>query len=123
MQVSLIFVPCSGFMLDGPGRLRSLSDCVKLSGHGDEQELFESMNLKLLATLLKLLSPFLSSKMSSTPSSIGDDTDWKLLNLKLDARDNSPSVIDPKAESCDGLLHPNLMPRIEYSVRRVLEFL
>lgn len=75
MQVSLIFVACKGFKLDGPGMLRSLSDCVKLSGHGDEHELLESINLRLLATVLKLVSPRLSSKMSSTPSSIGDETD------------------------------------------------
>lgn len=123
MHVSLILETCNVFECEGPGMLRSLRDCVNLSGHGDEQELLESINFKLLATVLKLLSPCLSSKMSSTPSSIGDDTDWKLLNLKLDARESSPSVMDPNAESCEGLLHPILMPRIEYSVRRVLEFL
>lgn len=64
---------------------------------------------------------------SSTLSSIGDDIDWKLLIRQLfDAIDNSPSVIEPKAESCDGLqlllvLHV-CVPRIEYSIRRLLEF-
>lgn len=61
---------------------------------------------------------------SSTPSSIGDDIDWKLLIRRLDdAIDNSPSVIEPNAESCDGLLLLHIfMPRIEYSMRRLFEF-
>lgn len=64
---------------------------------------------------------------SSTLSSIGDDMDCaKLLIRQLfDAIDNSPSVIEPNAESCDGLqllvLHV-FVPRIEYSIRRLLEF-
>lgn len=75
MHVSLMFVTCKGFKLDVPGMLRSFSDCVKLSGHGEEQELLESINLRLLAMVLKLLSACLSSKISSTPSSMGDETD------------------------------------------------
>lgn len=63
---------------------------------------------------------------SSTLSSIGDDIDWKLLIRQFDAIDNSPSVIEPNAESCDGLqllllLHV-FVPRIEYSIRRLFEF-
>lgn len=70
-------------------------------------------------------------KQSSTLSSIGEDIDWaKLLIRQLfDAIDSSPSVIEPNAESWDGLqlllklllLHV-LAPRIEYSIRRLLEF-
>lgn len=64
---------------------------------------------------------------SSTLSSIGDDIDWKLLIRQLfDAIDSSPSVIEPNAESCDGLqlllLLQVFVPRIEYSMRRLFEF-
>lgn len=55
---------------------------------------------------------------------MGDEIDWKLLIRMLDeAIDSSPSVIEPNAESCDGLLLLHVfMPRIEYSMRRRLEF-
>jgi len=57
MHVSRMLLTCSGLLpcADGPGMFRSLRDCVKLSGHGDEQELLESMNLRLLATVLLLM--------------------------------------------------------------------
>lgn len=64
---------------------------------------------------------------SSTLSSIGDDIDWnELIRQLFDAIDSSPSVIEPNAESCDGLqllllLHV-FVPRIEYSMRRLFEF-
>uniref|UniRef100_A0A8D8A5H2 (northern house mosquito) hypothetical protein n=1 Tax=Culex pipiens TaxID=7175 RepID=A0A8D8A5H2_CULPI len=64
-----------------------------------------------------------STSRSSTPSSIGEFIEAKLLSLKLDARDDSPSVIEPKAESCDGLLSPRIIPRRLYSMRRDLRFL
>lgn len=66
--------------------------------------------------------------MSSTPSSMGDEIDWKLLSRMLDDAidDCSPSVIEPNAESCDGLLTPDAPdrcpPRMEYSMRRDVEF-
>lgn len=70
---------------------------------------------------------FFESIKGNYLSSIGDDIDWKLLIRQLfDAIDNSPSVIEPKAESWDGLqlllvLHV-CVPRIEYSIRRLFEF-
>lgn len=97
------------------------------SRHG--VEMAESLDCPLVETVassrqVSLPAVVVAMMMSSTPSSIGDVIDWKLLNRKLDDPiERSPSVSDPKAESCDGLLRPYFKHFNEYSRRRLFEFL
>lgn len=97
------------------------------SRHGDDMaESCDTILVGIVASSRHVSLPavVVAIIMSSTPSSIGDDIDWKLLNRKLDEPvERSPSVNEPKAESCDGLLRPYFKHFSEYSKRRLFEFL
>lgn len=81
-------------------------------------------SFSLLRVDARDIGPGIPVDESSTPSSIGDDIDWKLfIRILDDAIDSSPSVIEPNAESCDDFVLVDIfMPRIEYSIRRLFKF-
>lgn len=99
----------------------------ELSRQGDEiAESWETILLGMVASSRQVsLPPVVVAMMtSSTPSSMGDEMDWKLLNLMLDdPMDRSLSVREPKAESWEGLLRPYLRHLREYSNLLLFEFL
>jgi len=107
------------------------SMCRKLLGELSRQgedmaESWETMLLGMVASSRQVSLPPVVVAMitSSTPSSMGEEIDWKLLNRMLDEpMDRSLSVSEPKAESWEGLLRPYLRHLREYSSLRLFEFL